>query len=62
MGQAVTVCNYNNLQLKTQGKIVNLYQIDGLNRVACESAQAGDIVCFSGLEKINIGDTVCSTD
>lgn len=61
-GQAVTVCNYNNLQLKAPGKIVNLYQIDGLNRVPCESAKAGDIVCFSGLEKINIGDTVCATD
>ena len=61
-GQAVTVCNYNNIQLKVPGKIVNLYQIDGLNRVPCESANAGDIVCFSGLEKINIGDTVCSTD
>ena len=61
-GQAVTVCNYNNVQLKAPGKIVNLYQIDGLNRVACESAIAGDIVCFSGLEKINIGDTICATD
>lgn len=61
-GQAVTVCNYNNLQLKNNGKIVNLYQIEGLNRVPCESAKAGDIVCFSGLEKINIGDTVCATD
>ena len=61
-GQAVTVCNYNNLQLKTQGKIANLYQIEGLNRTQCETAKAGDIVCFSGLEKINIGDTVCSTD
>ena len=61
-GQAVTVCNYNNVQLKNNGKIVNLYQIEGLNRIACESAKAGDIVCFSGLEKINIGDTVCATD
>lgn len=60
-GQSVTVCNYNNLQLKIPGKIVNLYQIDGLNRTPCESAIAGDIVCFSGLEKINIGDTICST-
>lgn len=61
-GQAVTVCNYNNVQLKNSGKIVNLYQIEGLNRTPCESAKAGDIVCFSGLEKINIGDTVCSPD
>lgn len=56
-GQAVTVTNYNNQQMKLNGKIANLYQIDGLNRVPCERAIAGDIVCFSGLEKINIGDT-----
>ncbi len=61
-GQGVTVCNYNNIQLKNNGKIANLYQIEGLQRVACESARAGDIVCFSGLEKINIGDTVCTPD
>ena len=61
-GQGVTVCNYNNIQLKNNGKIANLYQIEGLQRVACESARAGDIVCFSGLEKINIGDTVCAPD
>ena len=61
-GQGVVVTNYNNIHLKTAGKLVNLYQIEGLQRVACESAKAGDIVCFSGLEKINIGDTVCSPD
>jgi len=59
-GQSVVVTNYNNRDLKQNGKIANLYQIEGLARVPVESAVAGDIVCFSGLEKINIGDTVCS--
>ncbi len=59
-GSAVMVTNYNNPGYKQQGKIVNLYQIEGLERVPVEEAKAGDIVCFSGLEKINIGDTVCS--
>ena len=61
-GQSVTVCNFNNVQLSTPGKMENLYQIEGLQRTPCEEAKAGDIVCFSGLEKINIGDTVCATD
>lgn len=61
-GQSVVVTNYNDIHLKSPGKLVNLYQIEGLQRVACETARAGDIVCFSGLEKINIGDTVCSPD
>lgn len=59
-GQAVVLTNYNNPQMKVSGKIVNLYQIEGLERVPVDTAVAGDIVCFSGLEKINIGDTVCS--
>ena len=58
----VVVCNYNHPDVNLRGKIVNLYEIEGLNRVPCESAMAGDIVCFSGLEKINIGDTVCASD
>ena len=58
----VTTCNYNHKDVRVRGKIVNLYEIEGLNRVPCESAKAGDIVCFSGLEKINIGDTVCASD
>ena len=61
-GQSVVVTNYNNQQMMLAGKIANLYQIEGLSRVLCERAIAGDIVCFSGLEKINIGDTVCSPD
>ena len=58
----VVVCNYNHPEVSLRGKIVNLYEIEGLNRVPCENAVAGDIVCFSGLEKINIGDTVCASD
>lgn len=61
-GQEVTVCNFNKKDVNLKGKLVNLYEIEGLERVACESAFAGDIVCFSGLEKINIGDTVCACD
>ena len=38
-GQGVVVTNYNNIHLKTAGKLVNLYQIEGLQRVACETAK-----------------------
>ncbi len=60
--QEVVICNHNIPSLNKRGKLVNLYQIEGLSRVATDSAMAGDIVCFSGLEGINIGDTVCSPD
>ena len=58
----VVACNYNHSEVNLRGKLVNLYEIEGLDRVPCENASAGDIVCFSGLEKINIGDTVCAAD
>ncbi len=60
VGQEVLICNYNHPDVNNRGKFVGLYEIEGLNRVPCESAMAGDIVCFAGLEGINIGDTVCS--
>ena len=43
----VVVCNYNHPDVNLRGKIVNLYEIEGLNRVPCESAMAGDTVCAS---------------
>ena len=60
--QDVVICNHNIIDLKKKSKLVNLYQIEGLSRVPVASAMAGDIVCFSGMEGINIGDTVCSPD
>ena len=57
--EPVTLCNYNDGKVKTNCRIVNLYQIEGLERVLVERAQAGDVVMFSGIEGLSIGDTVC---
>ena len=43
-------------------KIVSISQIDGLSRVPVTEARMGDIICFSGAENINIGDTITSID
>ncbi len=60
-GQGVSICNYHTPDAKTKpGKIVTIYQFDGLKRVPVTEAHVGDIVCFSGCEDISIGDTVCS--
>ena len=53
----VSVCNVNGK--KEVKKIANLYNYEGLNRVAIQEAQAGDIVLISGIENIEIGDTIC---
>ncbi len=31
----------------------------GLERVDVESAQAGDIVCITGIDELHISDTIC---
>ncbi len=59
VNQNVSTCNANIEGHNANGKIVSLYQIEGLGKAPVENAIAGDIVCFSGLEKISIGDTVC---
>ena len=57
--EPVSVCNFNDKKVRTNCRIVNLYQIEGLERTLVPSAKAGDIVVFSGIEGLNIGDTVC---
>jgi GTP-binding protein len=60
-GQQVTIVNYYDDTRVYQGKIGTLFAIEGLKRVEIESSPAGDIVCCSGIEDINIGDTVCDS-
>ena len=52
----VSICNNNGKRVNK--KIANLYNYQGLKRVAINEAQAGDIVMFSGISDIEIGDTV----
>ncbi len=61
-GQEVYVCNASREGESTRAKINTLYVIQGLQRVAVKEAEMGEIVCFSGIENISIGDTVCSPD
>ena len=59
VNQEVTVGDYHQTKKEYRGKVVTMYQIEGLNRVPVETAKAGDIVCISGIENITIGDTIC---
>ncbi|MDH5765483.1 MAG: translational GTPase TypA [Gammaproteobacteria bacterium] len=34
----------------------------GLERIEVEQAQAGDIICFNGIDKLNISDTLCDPE
>ncbi|RMF17457.1 MAG: translational GTPase TypA, partial [Gammaproteobacteria bacterium] len=44
---------------KRNGRILSVMGYHGLERVEVEQASAGDIVCVTGLEVLNISDTLC---
>ena len=59
VSQQVTVCDYHGHTTPYHAKLATRYAIDGLGRTAVDHADAGDIVCFSGIENITIGETIC---
>ncbi|MCQ4272181.1 MULTISPECIES: translational GTPase TypA [Pseudomonas] len=44
---------------KRQGRILKIMGHSGLHRVEVAEAQAGDIVCVSGMDELYISDTLC---
>ncbi|MBQ2697594.1 MAG: translational GTPase TypA, partial [Clostridia bacterium] len=61
-GQEVMVVDHHDASVSYKAKAAVLYQFDGLGRTQVEGASAGDIVAFSGIDGINIGNTVCQVD
>ncbi len=45
-----------------RGKILQVMGYNGLERIEVQEAQAGDIICVTGIDKLNISDTLCSPD
>ncbi|MCP4389246.1 MAG: translational GTPase TypA [Gammaproteobacteria bacterium] len=41
------------------GRMMQLFGFDGLQRIEVETAQAGDIIVFSGIDQLFISDTLC---
>ncbi len=60
--QEVTICDYHNPDHVTKGKVVALYEFDGLGKNPIQQASAGEIVAFSGMADITIGRTICAPD
>ena len=59
-GEAAVLCHTDGTTQNV--RIAKLYQFEGLKRVECDTATVGDIVCVSGVQDINIGETICSND
>ncbi|TAM59876.1 translational GTPase TypA [bacterium] len=51
-----------NSHVETGHRLTKLLAFAGLERVEIENAEAGDIVCVSGIEGINIGDTLADVE
>ncbi len=59
-GQSVVVCHTDGTT--SPAKVTRLYQFEGLKRAEVNLGEMGDIIAVNGIDKINIGETLCSTD
>ncbi|MBQ6823936.1 MAG: translational GTPase TypA [Clostridia bacterium] len=60
--EELAICNYHDPGTVRKGRVQALFAIEGLNRVPVTEAKVGDIVCFSGIENVTIGETLCAAD
>ncbi|MGM9605060.1 MAG: translational GTPase TypA [Faecousia sp.] len=62
VNQEVTICDFHDPEIKTKGKVVALYEFDGLGKNPIQEARAGEIVALSGMADITIGRTLCAPE
>jgi GTP-binding protein len=58
--EQVIVIDSDNSERK--GKVLQVMGYNGLERIEVPEAQAGDIICVTGIDKLNISDTLCSPE
>lgn len=61
-GDPCVMVNYNHPDKKVKLKITNMFEFQGLNREMVEESSVGNIVAVTGVEGINIGDTLTSPE
>ena len=62
VNQEVTICDYHDPEVRQKGKVVALYEFDGLGKNPIQQASAGEIVALSGMADITIGRTLCAPE
>lgn len=62
LNQTVYIKNFFDPSKAYSGKVVNIFNFNGLKRDAIECGTAGDIICIAGLPDITIGDTISETN
>ena len=59
VGQSIALCQADGVV--TQCRVGGLHVFENLGRQEVESASAGEVVAITGLDNVEIGDTVCAT-
>lgn len=58
--EEIQVCNYHNPgEVSKRFKASAIFEFNGLSRVPCQRAEAGNIIAMSGIGDVTIGDTIC---
>ena len=55
-----SLCTEN--EIRSNQKLSACYTFNGLKKIKVDTLEAGDIIAVSGIENINIGDTISSND
>ena len=61
-GQDGVLVNILNPEKQEKIRISKLYEFEGLNRVEVDEAKIGSIIAITGIDDIQIGDTICPID
>ena len=60
--ETLDIVNYHDTDKHKQFKVANIFEFQGLKKVADPEAKPGDIVCLAGSSDVTIGDTVAKSD
>ncbi|NLV76912.1 MAG: translational GTPase TypA, partial [Tissierellia bacterium] len=60
--QEAIIINANKTDYMKKIKIGKIFEFEGLDRVEVEESTVGSIIAVTGVEGINIGDTICHID
>lgn len=61
-GDHCLIVNHNDNDRLKKIKVTNIYEFEGLNRVEVDESMMGSIVAVSGVEGIEVGDTLTSEE
>ena len=62
VNEQLDIVNYHDGDKHKTFKVTNIFEFQGLKKVAVPEAHPGDIVCISGTDEVTIGDTILNKD